>query len=102
VWTPFHLLHRTGLYRVRVRWVPVITASMYTADKGWPCSWMVGERSNGSSFYQNNMLQQILFGGLRIILKRIKNFFFDSVIAAILICFSYILVIHCRNRHMKA
>jgi hypothetical protein len=70
---------------VHVRWVPVITASMYTADKGWPCSWMVEERSNGSSFYQKNMLQQILCDGLRIILKRIKNFFFDSVIAAILI-----------------
>ena len=50
---------------------------------------MVGERSNGSSLYQN-MLQQILSDVLRIILKQIfKNFFFDSVIVAILICFSF-------------
>jgi len=47
---------------------------------------MIGERSNGSSLYQNNTLQQILCDDPRIILKRIfKNFFFDSVIVAILI-----------------
>jgi hypothetical protein len=84
VWTQFRLWHRTCLYRVRVTWVPVTMASRYTADRGWSCSLMVGERSNVSSLYPN-VLQQILCDGLMIILKRIfKNFFFDSVIVAIL------------------